>query len=254
MQKLYIIIPAYNEASNIQAVISAWHPVAVAAGPASKLVVIDDGSKDATYQIAAALKAKYPQMEVVTKPNSGHGPTCLFGYRYAIESGADYVFQTDSDGQTDPAEFRLFWEQREGYHFIIGTRCSRQDGIARKFVTNILRLVLLATASVDVRDANTPYRLMNARVLARYLEHIPADFFLGNALLSTMAVKRHDSVKWLPITFKPRQGGENSLNMKRIVRIGLKAVWEFAGILHKEKEFLNGEHEYALHAKNSISR
>ena len=254
MQKLYIIIPAYNEAPNIQAVINAWHPVAVAAGPASKLVVIDDGSKDATYQIAVGLKEKYPQMEVVTKLNSGHGPTCLFGYRYAIESGAEYVFQTDSDGQTDPAEFRLFWEQREGHNFIIGTRCSRQDGIARKFVTNILRLVLLAIAGVDVRDANTPYRLMNARVLARYLEHIPADFFLGNALLSTMAVKRHDSVKWLPITFKPRQGGENSLNMKRIVRIGLKAVWEFAGILHKEKEFLNGEHEYALRAKNSISR
>ena len=51
-----------------------------------------------------------PLLVAQTKPNGGHGSTVLYGYRYAIENGADYVFQTDSDGQTPPSEFDEFWE------------------------------------------------------------------------------------------------------------------------------------------------
>lgn len=254
MQKLYIIIPAYNEAENIKNVIDDWYPVMVETGPQSKLLIFNDGSKDNTYEVATALTAQYPNLEVINKPNSGHGPTCLFGYKYAIDAGADYIFQTDSDGQTNPAEFRQFWELRSSYNFLIGVRHSREDGFSRKIVTNVLRLVLMATFGVDVRDANTPFRLMNAKSLKRYLEHIPHDFFLGNALLSTLAIKRHDSVKWIPITFRPRQGGENSINMQRIFRIGIKAVREFTRFIKAEKDFLNGDRKYAVHTKNTISR
>jgi Glycosyltransferases involved in cell wall biogenesis len=236
-----MVLPAYNEAANIGAVIAAWHPAVAATGSGGRLVIFDDGSKDNTYDVAAALKADYPQLEVIRKANTGHGATCLFAYRYALDAGADYVFQTDSDGQTEPAEFPRFWELRESYNFLIGTRRDRQDGLSRKLVTNVLRLVLRATFGVDVADANTPFRLMNAAVLKSYLAHMPADFFLANALLSAMAVKRHDSVKWFPITFRPRQGGENSINMKRIVRIGLKAVGDFKRLIEAENDFLTGK-------------
>ena len=89
MDKLYIVIPAYNEQETIQSVIEDWHPVAVKAGADSRLVIIDDGSKDNTYAMLKEAQEKYPQLIALTKPNGGHGATLLYGYNYALEQGAD---------------------------------------------------------------------------------------------------------------------------------------------------------------------
>ena len=110
MEKLYIVIPAYNEEMNITSVAREWHTVVETISEDSKLVIIDDGSKDSTYQVLTELSKELPQLEVITKKNSGHGATVLYGYRYALEQNADYIFQTDSDGQTLPEEFYGFWE------------------------------------------------------------------------------------------------------------------------------------------------
>jgi glycosyltransferase involved in cell wall biosynthesis len=67
-------------------------------------MIVNDGSKDNTYQKMLLLQEKYPLLIPVDKSNSGHGATCLFAYRKAIEANADYIFQTDSDGQTDPED------------------------------------------------------------------------------------------------------------------------------------------------------
>lgn len=240
MDKLIIVIPAYNEEANINKVIADWHPVVAKLGYQSRLLLLNDGSKDSTFQVATALRSRFPQLEVVDKKNSGHGPTCLYGYKYAVAAGADYVFQTDSDGQTSPQEFEAFWQCRKEFNFIIGVRENRQDGLSRKLVTTVLQMVLLVFFGAYVRDANTPFRLMNAKALAAYLEEIPADFFLANALLSAAIVKRKDSVKWSPITFKPRQGGENSINLRKIFRIGIKALVEFKKFIQTKRNFLIG--------------
>ena len=104
MDTLYIIIPAYNESENIKRTIEEWCPVVEKhnGGGASRFVIINDGSRDDTYEIASAECETHPLLTVLTKPNGGHGSTVLYGYRYALENGADYIFQTDSDGQTDP--------------------------------------------------------------------------------------------------------------------------------------------------------
>lgn len=136
-------MPAYNEEANIRTVVEQWHPVVEQIGEDSRVVIVDDGSKDATYRVLEELRATYPQLIGLTKKNSGHGSTCLYAYRYAIEQGADYVFQTDSDGQTDPAEFTSFWEQRADYDFLIGARKERQDGFSRVVVTKVLKLVVM---------------------------------------------------------------------------------------------------------------
>ena len=80
---------------------------------------------------------------------------------------------------------------------------------------------------VWVKDANTPFRLMKAERLAAVMKYIPEDFFLANVAVSAIAVKKKESVAWYPITFRPRQGGVNSINMKRIIKIGWKALGDF---------------------------
>ena len=87
--------------------------------------MIDDGSKDNTLSILEDLSRKYKLLHVIAKENGGHGSAVLAGYRYAIEHGADYIFQTDSDGQTLACEFESFWELRNDYDAVIGTRPSR---------------------------------------------------------------------------------------------------------------------------------
>ena len=81
------------------------------------------------------LLLKIEQLQIIDKQNSGHGATLLKGYHYALENNAKYVFQTDSDGQTEPIEFYNFWEKRNQYDVIIGNRTKRQDGASRIFVT-----------------------------------------------------------------------------------------------------------------------
>ena len=232
MESLYIVIPAYNEEENIKHVIQDWYPVVErhAAGGVSRLLVIDDGSRDRTYEILQEFCESYPLLEVVTKPNAGHGATLLFGYHYALKHGADYIFQTDSDGQTLPEEFEPFWEQRKQWDFLIGRRWHRQDGKGRIFVTRVLRLVIWLTFRVWTEDANTPYRLMHADTLRKVLRWVPEDFHLSNVLSSVLYCKGPYRVKYLPITFRPRQGGVNSINFKKIFRIGLQALREFRNI------------------------
>lgn len=165
IDKLYVVIPAYNEEANIEKIIGQWHSIVKKVGPDSRLVIINDGSKHRTYEIMEGLSKKYRQLIPLIKPNSGHGPTCIYGYNYAINSGVDYIFKTDSDGQTNPKEFWKFWEARKRYDFVIGIRKKRQDGTSRLIVTRTLRLIVWLIFAVTVRDPNTPFRMMNANHL-----------------------------------------------------------------------------------------
>lgn len=229
MDKLYIVIPAYNEEANIEDVINDWYPVVEKVGGESRLVIINDGSKDNTYEIMQKLKEEknLTMFQPMTKPNSGHGATILFGYNYAIEQGADYIFQTDSDGQTLPEEFWQFWEEREGYDMLIGHRSKRKDGSSRVFVTKTLKLVIRICFGVSVTDANTPFRVMKVSTLKNYIGLIPKDYNLSNVIISVIYAKKKLAVKYIPITFRERQGGTNSINIKKIIGIGKQAVKDF---------------------------
>lgn len=230
MKRVYFIIPAYNEEETILKVLEEWYPIVEKCGSDSRLVIIDDGSKDSTLAIMQEFAKTHAQFEPIAKPNSGHGATILYGYKYAIEHQADYIFQTDSDGQTSAAEFNQFWELKEQYDMIIGHRNKRQDGFSRIMVTKVLKYVIGLIFHVWLTDANTPFRLMNAKVLAEYLPLIPDDYNLTNVLISVIYARKHCKVKYLPITFKARQGGTNSINLKSINRIGRKAVHDFSHI------------------------
>ncbi|WP_455615422.1 glycosyltransferase family 2 protein [Eisenbergiella sp.] len=229
MEKLYIIIPAYNEEENIEKVIDDWYPVIERynGNMLSRLIIIDDGSKDHTYELASNMQEKYPLLYVINKENSGHGATVLYGYNYALEHGADYIFQTDSDGQTLPVEFEQFWKIKDNYDMVIGHRNKREDGVSRIIVTKTLKLIIKMCFGVTVIDANTPFRLMKASTLKGYVSLVPDGFNLSNVIISVIYAKKELKVKYIPITFRPRQGGKNSINIRKIVKIGKQAIYDF---------------------------
>ena len=229
MDILYVVIPAYNEEENIDEVINDWYPVIERhnGDGKSRMVVIDDGSKDRTYARLLEAAETRPLLVPITKPNGGHGATVLYGYHYALEAGADYIFQTDSDRQTLPEEFEPFWQEKKNWDMIIGWRKGRQDGASRVFVTKTLKAVIRTCFGISVPDANTPYRLMKAETLENYIKLIPENFNLSNVLLTVIFYKKGCRVKYIPITFRPRQGGLNSINMKKIFKIGMQALNDF---------------------------
>lgn len=151
-ETLYIVVPAYNESKNVEQLVQDWYPVVEAhnGDGSSRLAIIDDGSRDNTYALLQKLQEGRPLLEPLTKPNGGHGATVLYGYRYAIEHNADWIFQTDSDGQTNPAEFEAFWDMREQYDAILGNRSEREDGSSRKFVERTVCFLLKLYFGVKV--------------------------------------------------------------------------------------------------------
>ncbi len=230
MESLYIVIPAYNEEANIEKVIKEWHDIALKYGEGSRLVVVNDGSRDNTLVILHELRKKYERLSVLDKPNGGHGSAVICGYKYSIASGASYIFQTDSDGQTDPAEFDAFWKRRKKYDMIIGERSGRQDGFSRVVVTKTLKAVIFCMFKVVVKDANTPFRLMRPKALENCLSLFDDDYNLPNVIIATAMKKWGYKICYRHISFKPRQGGVNSINIKKIIRIGFNALKDFRTI------------------------
>ena len=230
MDKLYIVMPAYNEEANIEEVVSSWYKVLSECGQeGSKLVVADSGSKDRTHEILLDLKKKHPNIEILEDTITTHGPKLIAMYNYAISDGADYVFQTDSDGQTNPLEFKKFWDLRGKYDVLIGKRRVREDGFSRKIVEVVLCMILFAIFGVRVPDSNAPFRLMKSSVLKKYMPRFEEDYNLPNVMLTTFYAKYKENMNFLDITFRPRQGGKNSLNIMKITKIGIKALSDFYG-------------------------
>ena len=237
---LCLFAPAYNEAENIKNFVEEWYPIVEKynSGGRSRLVIIDDGSTDNTFQILKDLKSqeRYQEFLVpITKKNGGHGSAVLAGYRYALENQADYIFQTDSDGQTLPSEFENFWNLRNDYGAVLGKRLNRKDGVGRKFVENVLRLVVKIIFGVSLPDANAPFRLMRRSLIEKYINKIPEDFNLPNVIFTVCFAYFHENIKFVDITFRPRQGGVNSINFKKIFKIGVKALSDFRKIANNLK-------------------
>ena len=229
MEPLYIVMPAYNEEANIKTTLDAWYPVIEKHNKTgnSRLVVVNDGSKDNTYKMMQEYAETHPLFVPLTKPNGGHGSTVIFAYDYAIKSGADWIFQTDSDGQTNPDEFEDFWNERDNYDAIFGNRTVRGDGKSRAFVEKVVCMLVKHYFGVKVPDANAPFRLMRADKVSKYLGKLKPDYNLPNIMMTTYFVYYKDRVTFKKISFKPREKGTNSINIKKIIKIGQQALKDF---------------------------
>jgi dolichol-phosphate mannosyltransferase len=171
---LWVIMPVYNEAESISGVVNEWLQTLHTLQTDFVLCVLNDGSRDRTLDILRQLEEQHPALQVVDKPNSGHGQTCVTGYRKAVDAGAQWIFQVDSDGQCDPAWFPAFWEARHQHPVIYGFRKKRDDGFIRFLISRVVTFVTwLGTGGVWVPDANVPYRLMRQDTLTEIARQVP---------------------------------------------------------------------------------
>jgi dolichol-phosphate mannosyltransferase len=225
---LIAVMPVYNEEANIAAVIMEWLQAFGRERINARLLAVNDGSKDNTLSILQKLQSQYPdQLVVLDKPNSGHGRSCRAGYDAALQQEAPWVLQIDSDGQCDPAFFPLFWAKRSAADCIFGLRVTRDDGLVRKIISKGASTLTSIITGRDLKDANVPYRLLKRSALEKALPSVPKDFEIQNIAL-TLALKRDPTLRWayVPIRFRARQGGTNSINLRKIAQMGFRMLRE----------------------------
>lgn len=232
---LVVVIPVYNEQEVISQVFNEWNEALskISNGSRYLFIFVNDGSKDKTQEVLEGLKSSHPaSIEIIHKMNSGHGRSCRVGYDAAVSKKPDWVLQIDSDGQCDPKYFQNFWERRNSVDCVFGIRTSRGDGFARQVVMFFCRTLTSMMTGLRLRDPNVPYRLIKADCLEKALQKVPAGFDIQNVAL-TISLQRMKDLKWayVPIFFRPRCGGTNSVNVKRIVKMGLKMLKD----LHRAK-------------------
>lgn len=232
--QLLVVMPVFNEQASIEKVIRDWFAELDERVGDFRLLAIDDGSVDATLEKLRMLSDELgSRLEIRSRPNRGHGQTCLEGYRIAAEQGVPHILQIDSDGQCDPAFFEAFWEIREPYDVIYGKR-RREDGLRRIAASIVLRWLLRMTQGVNCADPNVPYRLMRTAVCAPIAARIPEHFFLANVALAVLLRRtgniRHGEV---PIRFRERSGGEPSVPLSRFASRAIELVLQLRQLLRE---------------------
>ncbi len=128
----WLILPTYNEAENVHAIVAAAAEVLAGAAPEGfRVLVVDDGSPDGTGDLADQLAAKHDWMEVLHRTEkNGIGPAYLAGFRHALDRGAGYVMEMDSDFSHDPADLaRLLQAVYDGADLALGSRYVPGGGV-----------------------------------------------------------------------------------------------------------------------------
>src|SRR5205809_425691 len=130
---LSVFFPAYNDSGTIASLVIRALQTAAKLTANHEVIVVNDGSTDATAQILDALALVYPGLRVVThQTNRGYGGALRSGFSAASK---DIIFYTDGDAQYDPAEMELLWNQmKPGVDLVNGYKISRSDPWHRIFI------------------------------------------------------------------------------------------------------------------------
>ena len=215
MEDLTVVIPVYNEEEIIQHVIKDWIKHLTKLNINFTIHAYNDGSTDSSLQKLIEMDAKFFQVRVFDKPNSGHGPTILKGYR---EAKSTWIFQVDSDNEMKANHFYKLWNERHNFDFLIAKRQDRQQQSSRKIVTLISRILIKVIFSVGVTDVNSPYRLMLRTNLYKLFNSIPQKTFAPNTIISGFVSERNMKIFEIPIPIHYRTTGVASLNKFKLLK------------------------------------
>lgn len=232
---LAVIAPCYNESQYLENFICEW---SLALSEINhQFFLIDDGSTDNTESLIEAISKKYPNLCYLKKSNSGHGLSCRFGYDYVLNLNKfSYILQIDSDGQCNPNYFFEFWKLAKENDCVFGIRQKRDDGLLRTLTSFFCTTLSSIICGKSLKDANVPYRLIKTCALQNALKKVPKDFIIQNVAL-TVALKslRNVSFGYVPIHFKDRAAGSNSINIFDVTKLGIKMLFELSKLNLRNK-------------------
>ena len=211
MQKILVMMPAYNEAASVGSVVAAVR----AALPGATVLVINDGSRDATAAEAARAGAVVLDLPV----NLGIGGAEQTGYRYAARRGFDTVVRVDADGQHPAGEIAKLVERLEAgdVDLVVGSRflapvenAYRPSRLRRLGIGFYARLIGLITRR-RVTDPTSGFRAANRKAILRFAERYPEDYPEPESLV--YAHRLGLRVAEVPVAMVERRASVSSINV-----------------------------------------
>lgn len=163
---LSIFFPAYNDSGTIASLVIAARRTAQKLTSDYEVIVVDDGSADATAEIADELARAYPEVRVIHHPkNRGYGGALRTGFK---EARKELIFYTDGDAQYDPSELEVLWPHMQpGVDLVNGYKISRSDPLHRIVIGRIYHYTVKLLFGLSVRDVDCDFRLMRRSIFDR---------------------------------------------------------------------------------------
>lgn len=197
-----VVIPAHNEAGNLEPLLEELTSVLDALRASSEIVLVDDGSEDGSVELLGRLAAAEPRLRAVFLDRRyGQSAALLCGFQHA--RGARIVTM-DADRQTDPADIPRLLELLPGHGAVVGIRVQRHDSWWRRFSSWFANGVRNWLTREDIRDTGCPMKAFDAQAL----KALPR-FDGVHRFLPTLIRLQGYRVVQVPVTHRPRQAGSS---------------------------------------------
>jgi dolichol-phosphate mannosyltransferase len=221
-----VCLPTYNEAENLEPMVDRLGEIL---GDGDLVLVIDDNSPDGTGDIADRLATERPWIQVLHRPRKeGLGPAYLDGFRWALELGADLIFELDCDFSHDPADVPRLAAAAAEADVVIGSRYvpgggTKNWGLVRRLISRGGSLYAQILLGVPIRDLTGGFKCYRREVVeAIDLDAIHSKGYAFQIETTYRALRAGFRVVEVPIVFTDREVGGSKMS-KAIV---LEAVWK----------------------------
>jgi dolichol-phosphate mannosyltransferase len=222
----WLVLPTYNEADNLQPLVAA----ALENLPAdARVLVVDDGSPDGTGEIADRLAADEDRIQVLHRPRKeGLGPAYLAGFRVALEAGAAFVLEMDSDFSHDPKDLPRLLRAAADADLVIGSRYVENGEIEnwtplRKAISRGGSTYARSILGLGVQDLTGGFKCFRRQVLERIpLESVSSRGYAFQVEMTYRAAQAGYRIVEIPICFHERRAGASKMSGKIVA----EAAWK----------------------------
>jgi glycosyltransferase involved in cell wall biosynthesis len=228
---LSVVVPVFNEAKGIAALVLDLEHELLALGEPFEVIMVDDCSTDESPRILDHLSASREWLHVHhAEDNAGHGPSVIRGLELAR---GEWIFQLDSDRQFLVAEFGDLWERRHGADLVLGVRADRDDPLHRIVLSRTVSLVVSALALRRLRDPNVPFRLYRRQLWEDLRQFMGPKTLAPSIFITLGAVSRGWRILEVPVTHLRGTREVSTLRKWRLVKFSLGGLRELVSYRYK---------------------
>ncbi len=205
-ESLSVFLPVFNEEGNIKSVVESALELLPSITKYYEIIIVDDGSRDKTGQIADLLSRQYKEVSVIHHPsNRGYGAALQTGFRVAKN---DLIFFTDGDGQFNIKELSKLTALIENADIVCGYRVKRADPLLRRINARLYRLLLRVLFDLKITDINCAFKLFKQKLVQNL--NFESKSALINAEILVLAQKKGYLIKEVGVSHYPRAKGKQT--------------------------------------------
>jgi glycosyltransferase involved in cell wall biosynthesis len=226
--ELSVLLPAYNEEACIEAVVREAAGVLRGLGRRFEILVVDDGSTDATPARLKALRADLPELRVLRLAKNS-GQSAALGAAFRAARGGIFV-TLDSDGQNDPADIPALVAKLESCDVCCGFRAKRQDTWSKRYGSRLANAVRNRALRETIRDTGCTLKAFHAE----WARSLPMQFRGMHRFLPALMALAGARIEEIPVNHRPRAAGQSKYtNWGRLK----ETLWDLWAVRWMQKRY-----------------